>query len=872
MDFDDEIMIMNEGDDNFEMNNDDNDLEEEDELPPPAPMSPDSFHSNSHHSNNSHGYHHNRHREANDVTFDTLDDFGEDTLHALMDNELRLGTVPPFSSRIVVGGDNGDDNGQLLNENDGDGDADGDGFQCGKSLVGENRANQISMDISNGLSNDTMKEHSFMNSDNERNEDPNKDMEDSFDDDSDEFDDHTTSASLLRGPLMAARSFASMNHSTGTRAATGTTAIAGVTTPSTARAQFVTSAVKDLGGRRVMDSTLSREVQPSELQYQTKQQSVQQQSVQQQSESNASHISLQKSDSPPHHEQYSNETPSTARSKETPIMSTMMKQRQTPSNLIISTQKPPRSHSRTNNNDSDANGTIHANNGAITPSAVRTQFLTSPQDSISTIGSIQSGGVVQHHVQHRRVIDEEKEGMTPSHVRCGFVSPMGGGGREVFTFTEVGHDSGGNVNNAAGDGCKDDAENNTPMNHSTNSNTNTNLSIHSQRNNSGIKGTAKPTPQSTESIRHLLTLGEEQMKQNQQQLGEEQMQQQQQQQSSTNTTSKPGNTVKKSFLKKGTRKEPSSLHKTLKTSPKTTTTTSTTKTTPHNESASERKARLAKLEKMQEDLRKDYERRERRKEEAKRERRKMMRDGKRGVVSASTVRSLGVSGNENATPSTARAMSAVKSRKEEGITPSAARAQSVVKVRVENDITPSAARAQTAAKSNNANSDKHLNPTPSQVRLHSPTGVEDDKADADMQLDSIDDASLSKDEPAVKVASIKPKQAPKSIQDKKKTPVSRRPRSLSRPKTTQSKPTAGSLSPKRSTKDAISDEKAFEDWKKKETEEWALIKNMRRRQEAALREAEGERERVSLLNISLYHYGKQSDHFIFYSSFHNTKG
>ena len=43
----------------------------------------------------------------------------------------------------------------------------------------------------------------------------------------------------------------------------------------------------------------------------------------------------------------------------------------------------------------------------------------------------------------------------------------------------------------------------------------------------------------------------------------------------------------------------------------------------------------------------------------------------------------------------------------------------------------------------------------------------------------------------------------------------------------------------------IDDKKAFDEWKRKEGEQWALIKNMRRRQEAALREAEGERERVS---------------------------
>ena len=43
----------------------------------------------------------------------------------------------------------------------------------------------------------------------------------------------------------------------------------------------------------------------------------------------------------------------------------------------------------------------------------------------------------------------------------------------------------------------------------------------------------------------------------------------------------------------------------------------------------------------------------------------------------------------------------------------------------------------------------------------------------------------------------------------------------------------------------VDDKWAFDEWKKKEADQWALIKNMRKRQEAALREAEGERERVS---------------------------
>jgi hypothetical protein len=55
--------------------------------------------------------------------------------------------------------------------------------------------------------------------------------------------------------------------------------------------------------------------------------------------------------------------------------------------------------------------------------------------------------------------------------------------------------------------------------------------------------------------------------------------------------------------------------------------------------------------------------------------------------------------------------------------------------------------------------------------------------------------------------------------------------------------------------------KAFEEWKKKEEEQWALIKNMKKRQEVALREAEGERERVSCLRV---HYCR-CVHWIEYS-------
>ena len=817
-DFDDEI--MNEDDvhsagDFQRMNNDGlNEYEnDEDEPPPPAPLSPDSQSLEDTNNNSLANSPDGRNGPGNKVntTFDTLDDFGEDTLHALMDNELRLGTVPPLSSGWVLPAHDDVDDGGML---DGD--------------VRSEHEEKYEFDSRGNVMKDQELRQQVQQEEHEK---INGQFNVSFDElnDHDSFDDHSASESLLRGPLMAARSFASM-HPPATMSNT-----AAIMTPSTARAQFVTSTMKDLGGRRGdnCNDLLVPEGQMPDLPVQQQLHHQQQQELQQPHvQSNTSSNSVKSARS---QQQQPNETPSTARStmqSKNGIMSNMtnniMKQRHTPSNLIISTQKPPLSHSRTTNGDNIHTGmSTRGNNGNMTPSTVRNGFLTSPQDSISTIGSIQSG------VHHTRVIDV-KEGMTPSQVRGGFMSPGNGGGG-AFSFDPD------NVCNNDVQSGNDYKEEHTPMDHSANSNNN--------NNNISVKHVVKSTPQSTDSIQHLLALGEEQMKQ---QLPAKA--------SNIIATTTPGNIVKKSFLKKGTRKEPSALHTTQFNAKTATALTCNNKSTPQDESASERKARLAKLEKMQEDLRKDYERRERRKEEAKRERRKMRRDGGKGVVGKGMVERL-VSGAEqnsgDATPSTARSQSAVKARMQDGMTPSAARAKSAVKARVDDGVTPSAARANSAIKStvkksNSKTNGNNTNPTPSQVRLQSPVVDEYDNdrsttmAEVDMQLNA-DDASLkNNNDSAVKVAPTQAKPAVRtSAKQNKKAPISRRSRSLSRPKTTQSKPTIGSLSPKPGTKDTTSNEKAFEDWKKKETEEWALIKNMRRRQEAALREAEGERERVS---------------------------
>ena len=78
----------------------------------------------------------------------------------------------------------------------------------------------------------------------------------------------------------------------------------------------------------------------------------------------------------------------------------------------------------------------------------------------------------------------------------------------------------------------------------------------------------------------------------------------------------------------------------------------------------------------------------------------------------------------------------------------------------------------------------------------------------------------------------------------KSTPKSR-PRTSASSANRSGGPRANSAAKRRNnSSEEVDDKKAFEDWKKKEEEQWALVKNMRRRQEAALREAEGERERA----------------------------
>ncbi|KAL7484137.1 hypothetical protein ACHAW6_009774 [Cyclotella cf. meneghiniana] len=721
---------------------------DEEDLPPPAPPSPNSLDDE----------HNKADGQANEDTFDTLDDFGEDTLHALMDSDIMLGGMPPLASLRNRAGSN---------------------F---KIEEGDRHHEDYDDDYDESLDKEELDEKQLETTHEEIN--------------NDEFttgdeDDGTMASSLLRGPLMAAKSFMNFNANRGNAA----------TTPSTARAQFLMSAMKpSINARLTIDDTAMT----------------------------APHDKFQrlKSDATPHSQQQC--TPSTARSSFLSNKNGSSKSSvptpptATPSNLVISTQKPP----------------LGQRNGAArTPSAQRGDFITSPQDSVSTMGSGQSMDHVVYR-QNKITLTAGERNSTPSGERQKFMnSPQDsltshGIGR-VFTFRDS-------------DSCEE--------NDTANIARGAIVSTTPQSNNSASE-ISKPKS----SVDRLIALGEEQMKQ-------------------AASISASNFSAKNSFLRKGSRKEPSALH-TLDVAPTTATAITTSKGTPSNETASERKARIARLEKMQEDLRRDYERREARKEEAQRERRrlKLTEMGSRGVLTQSALKNARGHnhGEESVTPSQARARSVSRSRMvdcdKNNPTPSTTRARSAVRsgrsmidtpksTKAKDVQTPVRARSALKSKKDEANT-----LSSSQVRLETKqtlhvqyddglvenAGVEESKND--VQSNANEEALLDESTAPAAPAPVS-EQNPRNYQQNNKTPFSqRRPRSASRLKITQSKPAARSPSPKQSVinNTKSNDEMTFEDWKRREGEEWALIKNMRKRQEAALREAEGERERVSCDSVLL---------------------
>lgn len=340
------------------------------------------------------------------------------------------------------------------------------------------------------------------------------------------------------------------------------------------------------------------------------------------------------------------------------------------------------------------------------------------------------------------------------------------------------------------------------------------------------------------------------------------------------TSTNPQVVPKKPFLLKGTRREPSALHTRINKSNPTGVglTPSTARLqqqgiSPHHsalpkssdgpihsnvsdtiESQSARKERLARLEKMQEDLIHDLERRLARKEEARDDRRRTKMMAKKKVTSTPTFaiakRAVVTSqqkqddDDEDAcvTPSQMRTPATQALRQV-----SSAKGGESVKISRAHSGRNSGTKPSVA---DNTKTGQHREDiiTPSQARRSSSPSADSivEKYVARRNGDITDEQNLAHQGCHGKIRDSKGLENGETIKSKTKQQAVR---SMSKPRP-QTTVRTGNLSRGAASID-VDEKKAFEEWKKKEEEQWALIKNMRKRQEAALREAEGERERVS---------------------------
>ncbi|KAL7470358.1 hypothetical protein ACHAXS_010631 [Conticribra weissflogii] len=320
---------------------------------------------------------------------------------------------------------------------------------------------------------------------------------------------------------------------------------------------------------------------------------------------------------------------------------------------------------------------------------------------------------------------------------------------------------------------------------------------------------------------------------------------------------------KKSFLRKGTRKEPSSLHKLPRDAAKPDSSAQLSnnnapgKSNP-NETSQERKARLAQLEQLQLDCLKDLEKRQQRKEEARKERRSYKvkeigskvvstrtsseQDGQnqqtpsqmrpRPMVASKVKQSAAKSKNNHPLPSQSRRSAPID--KEEHPTPSQMRPLSTSK-----EIPPKVIDADVHNVSGITECSEH--PTPSQFRQPSTTSQHEISYHFD------EEKSELAEEGAEEEIGDK-KNGPSDdycVTETKKANKLRRSLSAPRPKNDNANQQT-KFGRNRDVKNSNDgdDKEAFEEWKRKEEEQWSLIKNMRKRQEAALREAEGELQRA----------------------------
>jgi len=342
---------------------------------------------------------------------------------------------------------------------------------------------------------------------------------------------------------------------------------------------------------------------------------------------------------------------------------------------------------------------------------------------------------------------------------------------------------------------------------------------------------------------------------------------------------------KKSFLRKGARKEPSSLHKFSRDATKAN--SSTQSSNDHvpsqahsNETSQERKARLAELERLQQDCLRDLEKRQQRKEEARKERRskKIEEIETKGV---STGGSSEQSGQNQPTPSQMRprSVSREKTHRNSGNPNSRARSTSASRVQ-QSAISAAESKNNNYTLSHDSRGvtiDEEKHPTPSQMRppsaskeippkvinadIHNVSGItecSEHPTPSQIRQPSTpfeyeDSHHFDEEKKDLVVEGME-----KEIGEKKNIPSgdnclkgtdkeNKHPRSLSAPRPTNNKAkqqTKSGKSRNAKTSNDGDEKEGFEEWKRKEEEQWSLIKNMRKRQEAALREAEGELQRA----------------------------
>ncbi|KAL3808578.1 hypothetical protein ACHAXA_006819 [Cyclostephanos tholiformis] len=591
---------------------------------------------------------------------------------------------------------------------------------------------------------------------------------------------------------------------------------------------------------------------------------------------------------------------------------------------------------------------------SISPSTARRDFVTSPQDSVSTLGALSpSEGYRRDDI----VVDAD----------------CVGGGVEIFDVPDqMLRFSTGNSSNHACNRASTLIKTYTGGGDMTNSNANTPAS--KGDNNDGDDGRVGDT---VSFLMGRIALGEEQMRdKNHSALAAAAPSTKVNSASSDHASDEP---KKKPFLRKGTRKEPSALHSMTVTSRRNNNSNKNnsikssqsssdcvtpsaarrsqqlndndvistsslpssssaaenlliTTGTPDpvaatkakanaNESLSERLARLARLEKMQDDLIKDLERRQARKEEAQKERRRMMtaRNSQKAVAivpvntPAAAVVTRAISAlaattgicNTVVTPTheqsrreavasscegsgehnnaqTFATPGAVQGGESQTGLPSQDRAErqeqeedqeqeqqkSPSQVRAEQQQQNSAVKESLVTGNRESLTTQQQDGeniiTPSQARrlIDSPASK---KKNTSPSLDAIVDSYLSdwysddiegkevkflgneKENVDIKENQVVAKKGLKSNSVVEKamstsTPHPRSATSTARVKRSQSN-TAAKLQSNGKASSSVNDDerKAFDEWKK---EQWTLIKNMRRRQEVALREAEGERERA----------------------------